>query len=234
LIGWGLRQGTGHRVQDAQPRKGQEIIELVGHPPKEVPQRSLNHHAHSHRPTARPSPQSRLPPPPLRASALLGLPPSATGTNCSSTATVQRNRSVSGALVSRTAQRALQSRLTTSSALGLTVCHSSRVRRGSACCRARSSWANCRMRSEQSLGTRTVTSHSSCADKVEDWPSRISGLLQTTPGASPRTGRTGWGRGKLRWLRDQLSGDTYTGHDEPSAVAGRAGTTQFRVDVIDT
>jgi hypothetical protein len=40
---------------------------------------------------------------------------------CPSTATVQRNRSSPAALVSRMTQRALKSRLTTSSALGLTV-----------------------------------------------------------------------------------------------------------------
>ena len=38
-----------------------------------------------------------------------------------------RNRSSPAALVSRTTRWALQSRLTTSSALGLTICHSSRV-----------------------------------------------------------------------------------------------------------
>jgi len=59
--------------------------------------------------------------------------PSATGSNCASTATVQRKRSAPAALVSRTTQRTLQSGLIISSALGLTVCHSRRAGGGSEC-----------------------------------------------------------------------------------------------------
>jgi len=72
--------------------------------------------------------ESRTFPPAGRAgSTRFSARPSVIGPNCPSTATVQRNRSSPAALVSRTTQLPLQSRLTTSSTLGRTICHSSRV-----------------------------------------------------------------------------------------------------------
>ena len=72
--------------------------------------------------------ESRTFPPAGRAgSTRFSARPSVIGPNCPSTATVQRNRSSPAALVSRTTQLPLQSRLTTSSMLGRTICHSSRV-----------------------------------------------------------------------------------------------------------
>jgi hypothetical protein len=69
--------------------------------------------------------ESRTFPPAGRAgSTRFSARPSAIGPNCPSTAMVKRNRSSRAALVSRTTQWALQSRLTTSSALELTICHS--------------------------------------------------------------------------------------------------------------
>src|SRR6516162_4031595 len=66
--------------------------------------------------------ESRTFPPAGRAgSTRFSARPSVIGPNCPSTATVQRNRSSPAAMVSRTTQLPLQSRLTTASALGLTI-----------------------------------------------------------------------------------------------------------------
>jgi hypothetical protein len=123
-----------------------------GHRQKRRPSR-VSHRPHSHRLTVRPGPRNGLLPPPLRPNASIPpfARPSATGSNCPGTATVQRNRSAPGVLVSRTAHHVLRSGLTISSALGLRACHFTAVCAGSARCRAQSSRAN-RWRSSHGSG----------------------------------------------------------------------------------
>ena len=142
-----------------------------------------------------------------RAPARFSARPSAPGSSCPSTVTVQRKRSAPCTLVSRTAHRAPPSGLTISSALGLMACHRDVSGTDPLRCQVRSPRANLRRSSMQSSGTLRVTLRNRVACGGRDGGRRRSLInvrrddtrhLPSLPTRAAKRARPRWGPARER------------------------------------